>query len=255
VGIRKIIKIDEEKCDGCGQCVPACAEGALQVIDGKARLVSETYCDGLGACLGECSQNAIFIEEREAKDFDTMETKKPLTNLNSMGKEEPEFEMPTSLPHASCPGSLSRQIRTLDSTPARSRTGSPAGELSRLTNWPVQLTLAPVNAPYFRNAKLLISADCVPFAACNFHDRFLEGRVLLVGCPKLDNMEFYRNKLTDILNKNKIQSIDIAYMEVPCCFGLVVLVKMALENSGKNIPVTLRKLGIDGEITEETTIF
>jgi len=252
MSVRKVITIDEEKCDGCGQCVPACAEGALKIIDGKARLVSETYCDGLGACLGECPQNAMIIEERETKDFNIMAVKKHLADLNSgQSARTNDGDVTTSIPHAECPGSMSRQLRTRESVAISRNETIKDGEPSRLANWPVQITLAPLNAPYFDNARLLIAADCVPFASGNFHAQFLDGRVLLIGCPKLDNMESYVNKLTGILAGNRIQSIEIAYMEVPCCYGLVVLVRMALETSGKNIPAVLRKVSIRGEISEK----
>lgn len=252
MAVRKVITIDEEKCDGCGLCVPACAEGALQIIDGKAKLVSEIYCDGLGACLGECPQNAIIIEEREAKDFNTMAVKRHLADLNTgQAARANKGDMTTTVPHAECPGSTSRQLRTKESGAVGFNKTATDKASSRLANWPVQITLAPPNAPYFDNARLLIAADCVPFASGNFHTQFLDGRVVLIGCPKLDNMESYVNKLTAILAGNRIQSIEIAYMEVPCCYGLVVLVRMALENSGKNIPAVLRKVSIRGEISEE----
>ncbi len=252
MSVRKVITIDEEKCDGCGQCVPACAEGALQIIDGKARLVSETYCDGLGACLGECPQGAIIIEEREAKDFNIMAVKRHLVDSNTReGAKANDGDLTTTIPRAECPGSMSRQLETRESGAIGPIKGAKEEEASHLANWPVQITLAPVNAPYFDKARLLIAADCVPFASGNFHTKLLDGRVLLIGCPKLDNMESYISKLTAILAGNRIQSIEIAYMEVPCCYGLVVLVRTALEKSGKDIPILLCKVGIHGEISEE----
>jgi NAD-dependent dihydropyrimidine dehydrogenase PreA subunit len=250
--MRKVIQIDEDKCDGCGLCVPSCAEGAIQVIDGKARLASETYCDGLGACLGECPQNAITIEEREAEAFSEIAVKKHLANSaitdSPKSKSMPSFN---TIQPAHCPGSMSQSLRSINSKSSGAGAVDPEGEISHLTNWPVQIMLAPVKAPYFNNANLLIAADCVPFAFADFHRHFLKGRAVLIGCPKLDNMESYLDKLTKILAGNDIKAVEIAYMEVPCCFGLVLLIKMALENSGKEIPVILRKVGVRGSLHEE----
>jgi len=213
---RKIIKIDEEKCNGCGKCVPNCAEGALQIIDGKAKLVSEIFCDGLGACLGHCPQDAITIEEREAEAFDEEKTKEHLV------KEKHT--------HA-CPSSKAMEL----------------GGSSQLGNWPVQIMLVPENAPYFDGADLLIAADCVAFAHADFHD-LLKGKVLLIGCPKLDDAKFYVEKLTSIFKENNIKSITTAHMEVPCCFGLISIIKEALEASGKNIDHKEITIGIKGDL-------
>ncbi len=203
---RQIVQIDEEKCDGCGLCVPECAEGAIQVIDGKARLVSETYCDGLGACLGHCPQDAITIVEREAAIFDEAAVEKHLASQNHDQ-------------HHSCPSS---QAMTMGKSE------------SQLSNWPIQIKLAPPTADYFNNADLLIAADCVSFAYPNFHN-LLQDKVLLIGCPKLDEADFYVQKLGQIIKHNDIKSISIAHMEVPCCFGLGALVNKAIEVSGKNL--------------------
>lgn len=237
---RNVITIDEDRCDGCGQCVNACAEGAIKVIDGKARLVSETYCDGLGACLGECPQDAITLEEREAAEFDEEAVRQRL------GGE------PATPP--SCPGSAARTIERCEILGMKGEPGATADIPSRLGNWPVQLQLVPARAPYFENADLVIAADCAPFAFADFHRRFLEGKVLLIGCPKLDSAEFYRKKFAQIFIQNEIRSIEVAYMEVPCCFGLVHLVHEALKESGKQIPLTLTKVGISGDILETVDV-
>jgi len=238
---RKIVRIDAAKCNGCGQCVSACAEGAIALVNGKARLVKDSYCDGLGACLGECPQDAITIEVREAEAFDPDAVEEHLHKLH----------VPTatheSLP-CGCPGTATR---TLARNIGGSRT-RPTEEAtpSELGNWPVQLRLVPPRAPYLQGARLLISADCVPFAFADFHRTLLDDRALLIGCPKLDDAAFYREKLAQIFRENDIEFVDVVYMEVPCCFGLVHLVRQAVEESGKSIPVSLTKIGIRGEIIE-----
>jgi Pyruvate/2-oxoacid:ferredoxin oxidoreductase delta subunit len=250
VARRKLIRIDEEKCDGCGLCVPACAEGAIQIIGGKARLVSETYCDGLGACLGKCPQDAITIEEREAVPFDSEEVEKHLKNLQKKSSHQATFPS-ANLTGISlgCPGSRARSINNAVQS---NKKLSPEEEIpSRLHNWPVQLHLAPLNAPYFNNAHLLIAADCVPFAFADFHRRFIDGRTVLIACPKLDDTQAYHGKLIEIFRRNNIRQIEICFMEVPCCFGLVHLIRTAIADSGKDIPLKLYKLGIGGELIEE----
>lgn len=245
---RKVVKIDEEKCDGCGLCVPSCAEGAIKVIDGKARLVSEVYCDGLGACLGECPQGAITIEEREAEIFNKEAVS---MRLKSRDKGNPE-KMPgeEKQEFRGCPGSLSRMLQdSVSSQPSTKRTECP-DRPSLLGNWPVQIALAPLKAPYYDGADLLVSADCVSFAFADFHERFLAGKTLLVGCPKLDDSEFYLEKLTRIFEQNNISSVEVVFMEVPCCFGLVNLVKLALERAGKSIPAAFTRVSLRGEILE-----
>jgi len=248
---RKIVKIDEEKCDGCGQCVPACAEGAIQVIDGKARLVSEAYCDGLGACLAECPRGAIIIEERKAAAFDAEAVTNHLAQLAAgpAGEERHRAAEVEPLP-CGCPGSLSQTLDAREG--AFHGAADPPVEAgpSLLGNWPVQIRLVPVTAPYLNGARLLIAADCVPFAFADFHRRLLDGRTLLVGCPKLDDADFYRSKLAQILRENDIKSVDVAFMEVPCCYGLVRLVQMALDDAGKSIPLALTMIGVSGEICE-----
>jgi Fe-S-cluster-containing hydrogenase component 2 len=231
---RKIIRIDEEKCNGCGQCATACAEGAIKIIDGKARLVSEVYCDGLGACIGECPQGALTIKERDAAEFDEKAVERHLAH------EKAKEPLPCG-----CPGTMAKSLKPRATRPSPAE-DEPAP--SALRNWPVQLRLVPVFAPYFNGAELVVSADCVPFSFADFHKRFLAGRALVVGCPKLDDVELYREKLAQIFAQNEIKSIEVVYMEVPCCFGLVQLVRGALEDSAKNIPLTLTKVGVQGEI-------
>ena len=251
--VRRIVRIDEEKCNGCGLCVPSCAEGAIQIIDGKARLVKEQYCDGLGACLGECPQDAITIEEREAEAFDEHAVETHLADLEKEdGKavQESDDEKPK---FSGCPGTALRSFKAAtgldDSANAEDGTSTP----SALSNWPVQLKLVPVTAPYLRNARLVVAADCVPFAYADFHKRFLRGKVLLIGCPKLDDAQYYVDKLADMFAINDMESIDVLHMEVPCCFGLVQVLKSALEKSGRNIPMTLTRIGIRGEIQETSS--
>ncbi len=226
---RKIIKIDEKKCNGCGLCIPNCQEGALQIIDGKARLISDLFCDGLGACIGYCPQGAITIEEREAVPYDE---RKAMEHAHS-----------TQGP-SGCPGS--RMIDFGKKIPAGHGKGK-IGRESQLRQWPVQITLVPPNAPYFKGADLLVAADCVPFAYSDFHEDLLKGKILLVGCPKLDDVGFYEDKITRILKENEIKSVTYAHMEVPCCFGLVKAIESAISNSGKKIPFKNVTITIKGE--------
>jgi len=235
---RKIVHIDEEKCTGCGECATACAEGAIEIVDGKARLISESYCDGLGACLGECPEDAITIEEREADGFDEVAVEKHLA------AEQP----------AGCPGSAPRTLVQCELVDAVGEPDEKAPVPSRLSNWPVQLKLVPTRAPYFDGAHLLIAADCVPVALADFQERFMTDRTLLIGCPKLDSAEFYRKKLAQIFIQNDIKTIDVVYMEVPCCFGLVHLVHESLKESGKDIPLNLFKIGVKGDVVEKIPV-
>lgn len=233
---RNIIKIDEDKCIGCGICVDSCHEGAIQIIDGKARLVSETYCDGLGACLGTCPVDAITIEEREAEAFDA--SKAP-----GLQKEKPAEE--AKLP-CGCPGTA---VKSINREPAACCVDDNSEtQPSALANWPVQLKLVPVSAPYLQGADILLAADCVPFALADFHKRFLAGRALLVGCPKLDDAQAYVEKLTDIIKNAKPASIKVVRMEVPCCSGLVKIAEMAIQKAGSNIQLDQVIVGIDGTI-------
>ena len=237
---RKMVKIDEDKCNGCGLCVPSCAEGALQIIDGKAKLLSDVYCDGLGACLGDCPQGAISIEEREAEEFDEKAVE---VHLERMKKEEQKKESKPVF--TGCPGMAAKSIQRTEDEKETVQTGSIS---SKLTNWPVQIKLVSPQAPYLQGASLLIAADCVPFAYADFHRKFVDGRVVLVGCPKLDDADFYIEKLAMIFAKNEIKDTAIPYMEVPCCHGLLRIVELALQKAGKTIPVTATMIGLDGEI-------
>jgi len=244
---RKIIKIDEEKCNGCGLCVPNCAEGALQVVDGKVKLMKEIFCDGLGACLGHCPQDALIIEEREAPEFDVEAVEQ---YLEKKKKAEPKpVVQPAPM---GCPSS-----RMMHFKPAESGIEKKAAARSKsmLAQWPVQLKLVPVNAPYFQNADLAVVADCVPFAYPDLHHDFLKGRAVVVGCPKLDDIQFYREKLTEIFRTNSIKSITLPYLEVPCCFGLVKATEDALKASGKDIPLNRVKISIRGQVVPEEQPF
>lgn len=244
---RKIVLIDEEKCNGCGECISNCAEGAIAVIDGKAKLISEIYCDGLGACLGHCPQDAISIEEREADDFDEVATDEHLKNIG----REPISATANDAQHSAhdsvgCPSAQVIQREVRDTTPRNSSDVSDAQ--SKLTQWPIQLTLVPPNAPFLQDSDLLIAADCAPFAYPRFHEKFLDKKAIVIGCPKLDDLNFYIEKLTDTFEKSTIKSITIVHMEVPCCFGLNHAVEEALSASKKKIPVEEVTIGIDGGI-------
>jgi NAD-dependent dihydropyrimidine dehydrogenase PreA subunit len=234
--LRKIVKIDEEKCNGCGACVPSCAEGALQIIDGKAKLVSEQYCDGLGACLGECPQGAITIEEREAEEFNEKAVEHHLQS-----KEHATEELPCGCSSATVTQFARRAV-------PQTQTAEAATE-SMLTHWPVQLTLVPPSAPFLQRADLVLAADCVPFAYASFHHDFLPDHALVVACPKLDDFEAHLSKLTEILCHSEPKSITVVHMEVPCCSGLVYMAKQAILASGKDILLKEVTIGIRGERT------
>jgi len=233
---RKIIKIDEEKCDGCGACVPACVEGALQIIDGKAKLVSETYCDGLGACLGECPQGAITIEERAAEEFDEEAAKLHMEKENqAMGK----------LP-CGCPSATVTQFERQETTEIAPIEAT--DQQSMLGHWPVQLTLVPPTAPFLQGADVVLVADCVPFAYAGFHQDFIKDHAVLVACPKLDDFQAHLNKLTNILSHSRLKSLTVVHMEVPCCAGLTFMVKQAMHLAGQGIPLKEVTIGIRGEV-------
>lgn len=267
---RDIIKINEEKCTGCGDCITGCPEGALQVIDGKARLISDLFCDGLGACIGNCPQGAIEVEQREAEPYDEV---KVMENIVKAGpnvikahlqhlhehcqddilKEATDYLMNENIeipdleekPLAcSCPGTMTQDISN------KSENKSEAILLNaELKNWPIQLQLLNPNAPYLKNADLLIAADCAPFAYPNFHQRFLKDKVLIILCPKLDKtIDQYVDKLAEIFKKQDINSISIVHMEVPCCGGIEIIVKRALEKAQKNIIIKDYTISINGEI-------
>jgi ferredoxin len=208
---RKIVNIDENLCNGCGNCIPKCAEGALQIVNGKAKIIKETYCDGLGACLGQCPQGAITITEREAEAFNEAEVHEHLKN--------------------------------------KTTTNPPTNATPQKPQWPIKLNLVPVKAPFFEKANLLLTADCAPVALKNFHD-FMAGKRVIIGCPKFDDARAYAQKLTEILKENNIASITVVHMEVPCCTGLKWAVNKALEASGKQTPTKEYEVKIGGEIVE-----
>jgi ferredoxin len=306
--VRKIIEIDEGLCNGCGNCIPNCPEGALQVIDGKARLISDLFCDGIGACIGECPIDAISVVEREAEPYNetvvmsnivkagTNTILAHLKHLKDHGEtklyqeavdylvnnnidnplekgEQNKMETEEILP-CGCPGSKVMDLRDQDgcegpvktvekntvlkteTTDHKDAKSAKIEQLlkeltvreSKLKQWPVQIMLVPPTAPYLNGSDLLIAADCVPFAYPGFHEDMLEGKILLVGCPKLDDSEFYLKKFTDIFSQNDIKSITVAHMEVPCCFGMMNTVKQAIEKSGKNIPVKDLNISIRGKL-------
>lgn len=271
---RKIIKINEEQCDGCGLCMPNCPEGAIQIIDNKARLVSDLFCDGLGACIGHCPQGAITIEERDAQEY---EERKVMLNIIKQGKnvikahlkhlkdhkqdeyyrqaidilKEKGIEVPltsetqdTKSP-CGCPGAKIMDFRNGKEEKGESKIIS--NSRSQLSQWPVQLMLVPAFAPYLNDSDLLIAADCVPFAYAGFHEDLLKGKILLVGCPKFDNLELYQDKINQIIKNNKINSVTHAHMEVPCCFGLINIIKSAILELGKDIPFKEAVIGIKGD--------
>jgi len=232
--LRKIVHIDEEKCNGCGICVPSCVEGALKIIDGKARLVSEIYCDGLGACLGKCPEDAITVEERVAEDFDE-EAVKLFNELKSPAKGHGAF---------SCPGSAVREFIEKPTT----STAEPTYQPSTLGHWPVQLTLVPERAPFLQGADVLLVADCVPFAYGGFHSDFLMNHALLVACPKLDDFDAHLEKLTRIISNSGLKSLTVLHMEVPCCSALLHMAKQAIQASGRSIPFSEKTIGVRGDI-------
>ncbi len=246
---RKIINIDEKKCNGCGECVPNCPEGAIQIIDDKARVVSDLYCDGLGACVGECPLGAISIEEREAEPYDE---RLVIENIAKKG----DAVIAAHLEHLKEHGEteyLEQAVKYLkkegynvpDTDVGEDKVEKGAG--SELGQWPIQLKLVPAKAPFLKNAELLVAADCVPFAYSGFHEDFLKGKVLLIGCPKLDDAQSYLSKLTQIIEANDLKSITVAHMEVPCCFGLVRLVEEAIKRSKKTVPFAAVNISVKGE--------
>jgi len=245
---RQIVRIDQEKCDGCGLCVPSCAEGAIQLVDGKAQLLADKYCDGLGACLGECPQGALIVEEREADEFVGPAPGYEAAAGAAHGSHQvsPAAAPAPEAPVFVCPGSAMRQFE---------RSGAaPAGGESALGHWPVKLSLVAPKAPFLKDARLLVAADCAPFAAGDFHARFLQGRALVCGCPKFEEAEANVAKLTAILQENDIQEITIVNMEVPCCFGLVQTVRQAMEAAGKKLPVTICTLGTAGQVLQQQKV-
>ncbi|MFH1230632.1 MAG: 4Fe-4S dicluster domain-containing protein, partial [Planctomycetota bacterium] len=243
--IRKIVKIDEDKCTGCGLCIPACAEGALQIINGKAKLVKDIYCDGLGACLGECPEGAITIEKRETEEFDEAAAKEHLKQQKTAKKEPLLCSCPSTTP------------RSFDNKACNIPNGIKKSDVkmeSVLSHWPIQLMLVPPTAPFLQNCNLVIAADCVSYAYANFHQDFLKGKTLVIACPKLDDTEFYLDKLIDIFKSANIKSVTVLHMEVPCCSGLVFITKKALTTANKKIPAKEITISIQGNIKSESPI-
>ncbi|MCX6246386.1 MAG: 4Fe-4S binding protein [Bacteroidetes bacterium] len=284
---RKIIRIDEEKCNGCGLCIPNCQEGALQVIDGKARLISDLFCDGLGACMGHCPEDAITIEEREAEPYNerlVMETiskngkntilahlahlrdhneqeylKEAISYLkeNNIDMSENEMNKQQESFHG-CPGSAARDFR-IDTeqveNAGKETISSPADAPSELRQWPVQLHLLNPLASYFKNADVVLAADCAAFAMGNFHARYLKGRSVAIACPKLDtNKESYLEKLTSMMKDSKINTLQVVIMEVPCCGGLVQMAETAKVNAGLKVPIKVSVISVQGEVLEDEWI-
>lgn len=242
---RKIIEIDEDLCNGCGQCVLACAESAIRIVDGKALLVSDIYCDGLGACLGECPQDALKIVEREAPEFDEKAVEEHL-QAEGLKQEAP------SPAHSGCPSAAVRQFDRGRDTAEPSPGARP--EASALANWPVQIRLVPPGAPFLKNADLLVTADCVPVAYPSFHKDFLQGRVVLLGCPKFDDAESYIQKFTQIFKTANIKSVTVVVMEVPCCQGLPAIVKEGMDAAGKQVPSEKIIVSAEGGILKRTRL-
>lgn len=239
MALRNIVKIDEDKCNGCGDCVTACAEGAIEIIDGKAKLVSEVYCDGLGACLGHCPQDAITIEQREAEEFDEKATEEHLAQ-----KKQPDIAESFS----GCPG---MQAARLSPPPSGKQTGPVASQLGQ---WPVQLKLVSPSAPYLAGSDLLVTADCVPFAMGDYHSRFLKDHTVVVGCPKLDDVDYYVEKLAAILKANDLASLTVLHMEVPCCSGLTYIAREAIKAGGKKMSFQDVTVSLGGEVRASETV-
>jgi len=265
---RQMIEIDEEKCTGCAKCIPNCPEGALQIIDGKARLVSDLFCDGLGACVGHCPEDAMHVIEREAEPYDENIV---MANIVKQGAHVIEAHLKHLKDHGAddyyndaityldknnidipkieekplpcgCPGSAMREIKKEDSNP------TPNAQNSELTQWPIQLNLLPPQAPFFKDAHLLIAADCTAFAYPNFHSGLLHGKKLMIGCPKFDDVGAYTEKLVQVFQTNNIKSVTVAIMEVPCCRSLLNAVQSAISESGKDIPLITEIVKISGEL-------
>jgi NAD-dependent dihydropyrimidine dehydrogenase PreA subunit len=255
MALRKIVKIDDTLCNGCGDCVPSCAEGAIQIIDGKARLMADNLCDGLGACLGDCPQGAITIEERDAEEYDESAVEKHLAQLR--GPETsgtpgplPINPQPASIP-SGCPGSRVMQFAPSDKNTVRAQ-GPAAPQSSELGQWPVQLHLVPPMAPYFMGADVLLAADCTAFAVGDFHTRHLKSKALAIACPKLDQgQQIYLQKLVAMIDEAQINTLTVLIMQVPCCAGLVAMAKEAATMAKRKIPVKQIVVSVHGEVLNE----
>lgn len=242
MALRNIVLIDEEKCNGCGECVTSCAEGAIDIIDGKAKLINEIYCDGLGACLGSCPMDAIRVEKRECAEFDEAAVEEHLAK-----KKQKPAKAPESKP-CQCPGSLAQSFN-------KPKTDSEKGDVSsQLGQWPVQLTLVSPQAPYFKNADLLFTADCVPFAMGDFHSKLLKGNAIAIGCPKLDDVQPYIEKLAEIIRLNDLKSLTVVHMMVPCCSGMTYIAKEAIKASGFSMDFEDITIDLQGNVCNTETI-
>ena len=243
--IREIITIDEDKCDGCGLCVPACHEGAIQMIDGKAKLIADNLCDGIGDCLGHCPQDAIIIEKRQADNFDEAAVEVHLKKNTPETPAAPAAQnsMP---PQGGCPGSRMLNIEPKDNA----GTDDSGQRPSELQQWPIQLHLVPPTAPFFQDADVLFAATCAPFAYPEFHRDIMKDKALIIACPKLDKTEPYVEKITAMITQGNIKSLTVAHMEVPCCGGLLMMVRQAVADSGKDIPVETICLGLKGDVID-----
>jgi Fe-S-cluster-containing hydrogenase component 2 len=239
---RKIVEINEELCDGCGQCVPSCAEGAIEVVDGKAKLTAEKYCDGLGACLGECPKGALCVVERESDEFDEEAVERHLQSR--AGKGEPE----EAVSHSMCPGARIQSFIPDSRAQEAKGTSVSTSAGSCLSHWPVQIRLVPSTAPFLKDADLLVVADCVPVAYPDFHEDFMKGKAVMVGCPKFDDVEGYVEKFKEIFKKASIKSVTVLDMEVPCCSALPMIVKKGMDGAGKQIPLERIVISTRGEI-------
>jgi NAD-dependent dihydropyrimidine dehydrogenase PreA subunit len=250
MAVREIIEIDEDLCNGCGDCVTACAEGAIQIIDGKARLISDIYCDGLGACLGHCPQEALKIIKRDSEDFDEAEVARHLEAQRSASSAPVQLPISNAPapPQGGCPGARARSLATV----AVASSSSAANETSQLSHWPVQMHLVPATAPFFVGADLLLAADCVAYATAGFHQRFLHGKSLAIACPKLDSrQEVYVDKLVAMIDEAEIKSLTVMVMEVPCCSGLLRLVQQAQARAQRKIPVDCLVVSVSGQVLAE----
>ena len=251
MALRNIVKIDEDKCNGCGDCIINCPEGALAIIDGKARVVKESFCDGLGVCIGKCPLGAISIEQREAEEFDSEAVAAHMAAADTLSTEKPRMQPQP----AGCPGTTVRMQNVLPIVegPAdqRSALGASRSTSSQLSHWPVQLTLVAADAPFLREADLLLAADCVPFAMADFHRQLLDGRVVVVGCPKLDDSEAYVAKMSSILLHSRPSSLTIVHMEVPCCSGLCRIVQKAIAEVRHELPVKDITISTTGAVIAE----
>ena len=242
---RKIIEIDEDLCTGCGECIIKCAEGALEIIDGKAKIVADKFCDGLGACLGECPTGALKVIKREAEDFDETAVEEHL-------KTRQDIEKPVAAPLAcGCPSAAMQSFSRPAPCQSVSELETREGEQSELTHWPVQINLVPPTAPFLKNADLLVAADCTPIAYRSFHKDFLEGRVIMVGCPKFDDTQAYVDKFAQLFSQSSVKSVTVVVMEVPCCHGLPLIIKRGMQMAGKDIPMELAVVSVRGQILKK----